>query len=74
MSSSEDETDAKIIIVCVLFYGLSEDPEIVVVVYLTTNQHHLDYLSGRADGCVVKVSARGLEGRWFDTRVYQLSD
>ena len=27
-----------------------------------------------ADGCVVKVSAHGSEGRRFDTRVHQLSD
>ena len=29
---------------------------------------------GRAVGCVVKVSARGLEDRRFDTRLHQLSD
>ena len=29
---------------------------------------------GRAVGCVVKVSAHGSEGRWFDTRLHQLSD
>ena len=28
----------------------------------------------RTDGCVVKVSARGSEGRRFDTRLHQLSD
>ena len=28
----------------------------------------------RAVGCVVKVSARGSEGRQFDTRLHQLSD
>ena len=31
-------------------------------------------LKQRACGCVVKVSARGSEGRRFDTRVHQLSD
>ena len=29
---------------------------------------------GREVGCVVKVSARGSEGRRFDTRLHQLSD
>ena len=28
----------------------------------------------RAGGCMVEVSARGSEGRRFDTRVHQLSD
>ena len=28
----------------------------------------------RAAGCMVKVSARGSEGRRFDTRLHQLSD